>query len=152
MNAHERGPERPPTDDELLAMAYADGELDAPARAQFEARMAREPELGREVAAQLKLQIRAREAAPSEPEDFEWARITRSRPRRYVLAIAWIFILLDVLGLIGFGMYEFLTSGAPLLFKLAVTLGLAAFLAWFALVVRARIRTLPYDPYTEIRR
>jgi anti-sigma factor RsiW len=152
MNTRDGTSERPPTNDELLAMAYADGELDAGARADFEARLAREPALGREVVAQQKLAILARQAAPSEPEDFEWSRITRSRPRRYVLAIAWCFIVADVAGLLGFGLYEFLRSSAPLAFKVLVVSGLVAFLVWFGLVVRARIRTLPYDPYTEIKR
>lgn len=45
------------TDDEL-AMAYADGELDALAAKRFEARMAGEPQLGEAVAAQRALRTR----------------------------------------------------------------------------------------------
>ena len=152
MSTHGKQAERPPTDDELLAMAYADGELDGAALAEFEARLAREPALGREVADLLKLHILAREVAPKEPEDFEWARINRSRPRRLLLSLVWIFILIDVAGLIGYGLYAFLDSAAPLALKCAVTLGLGAFLVWFGLVARARLRTLPYDPYSEIKR
>jgi anti-sigma factor RsiW len=152
MSTRAEHPERPPTSDELLAMAYADGELDGTALAEFEARLAREPALGREVADLLKLHILAREVAPSEPQDYEWARITRSRPRRLLLSIIWIFILVDVAGLVGFGLYEFLDSAAPLALKGAVVLGVGAFLVWFGLVARARLRTLPYDPYSEIKR
>lgn len=152
MSAHAEKPERAPTSDELLAMAYADDELDPAARAEFEARLAREPALGREVTEQLRLHLLAREVAPSEPEDHEWARILRSRSRRWMLTAAWIFIVVDVAFLIGLGLYEFLESGAPLAFKGAVVLGLGAFLAWFVLVVRARVRTLPYDPYTQVKR
>jgi anti-sigma factor RsiW len=144
--------ERAPTSDELLAMAYADGELDGAELAAFEARLAREPALGREVAGLLKLHILAREVAPSEPEDFEWARISRSPSRRFLLSLVWIFVLVDVALLLGYGLYAFLGAGAPLLVKVAVVLGLAAFVIWFGLVARARLRTLPYDPYAEIKR
>jgi anti-sigma factor RsiW len=152
MSAREPSLDREPTSDELLAMAYADNELDPSARAEFEGRLAREPALGREVAAQKRLHVLAREVAPHEPEDHEWARIVRSRPRRWILTVAWIFILVDVGFLVALGLWEFLGSSAPLAFKIAVVIGLGAFVAWFALVVRARVRTLPYDPYTGIKR
>ena len=152
MSAHDPRTERAPTSDELLAMAYADNELDPAERAEFEARLAREPKLGREVAQHLRLQVLAREVAPSEPEDYEWARIVRSRTRRWLSTIVWIFVLVDVAFLIGLGLFEFLASGASLPWKLAVALGLLAFVTWFVLVLQARVRTLPYDPYTGIKR
>jgi anti-sigma factor RsiW len=152
MNARDPRSERPPSPDELLAMAYTDGELEPDQRATFEQRLQHEPALSREVAALLRLNVLAREVAPREPEDLEWARIGKSRPRAWVLTIAWCFLLIDVLAVIGFGVFEFSRSEAPILFKAVILGGLLAFLVWFWLVVRARIRTLPYDPYTEVKR
>lgn len=141
-----------PTPDELLAMAYADGELDPDARARFEARLAGEPELARAVALQQRLNVLAREVAPSEPEDLEWARLERSHVRRFGWSLATLLVLLGVAGALGCGVYGFACSEASPLLKLSVGLLAAGFLLWFALVARARARTRPYDPYTEVKR
>lgn len=141
-----------PTPDELLAMAYADGELDPDARARFEARLAGEPELARAVALQQRLNVLAREVAPSEPEDLEWARLERSHVRRFGWSLATLLVLLGVAGALGCGVYGFACSEASPLLKLSVGLLAAGFLLWFALVARARARTGPYDPYTEVKR
>lgn len=141
-----------PTPDELLAMAYADGELDPDTRARFEARLAGEPELARAVALQQRLNVLAREVAPSEPEDLEWARLERSHVRRFGWSLATLLVLLGVAGALGCGVYGFACSEASPFLKLSVGLLAAGFLLWFALVARARARTRPYDPYTEVKR
>lgn len=56
-----------PTTDELLAMAYADGELSADATRVFESRLAHDARLRALVADQQRIAVLAREAAPSEP-------------------------------------------------------------------------------------
>ena len=50
-----------PTRDELLVMAYVDDELAAEARSDFQARLANEPELVRQVAVYQKLEGLARQ-------------------------------------------------------------------------------------------
>lgn len=141
-----------PTPDQLLAMAYADGELDADTRAGFEARMACEPELARAVALEQRLNVLAREVAPPEPLELAWARLERSRARRFGWSLATLLVLLGLAGALGCGVYGFACSGASPFLKVSVALLAAGFLLWFALVARARARTRAYDPYTEVKR
>ena len=66
--------DRPPSADELAAMAYVDGELGPEESARIEERLDREPALLREVAAQQRLAVLARASAPREPIDREWRK------------------------------------------------------------------------------
>ena len=144
--------EREPTRDELLAMAYVDGELTAEGRAELEGRLAASPELRREVSQLKELELLARAAAPKEPMDHEWDALARDPVQRGSLGLGWTLLGLGVLGAVGYGMFELLASDAPPLVKalvLALSLGLALLLA---ATLRARLRTLPLDPYRKVQR
>src|SRR5260221_9774953 len=84
-----RPPERAPNPEELLAMAYVDGELAPDERSAFEARLDREPALVREVAAQQRLAVLARAALPREPIDREWRALEDSALTRIGLPLGW---------------------------------------------------------------
>jgi anti-sigma factor RsiW len=144
--------EKAPSVDELLAMAYVDGELDAPSRIAFEVRLAREPHLAREVAAQQRLDVLARSVAPLEPEDHEWSRMERSKSRRFGFLLAWAMIAIGVLGVTGMCEVELLESDAPVSLKVFITLIVAGGLLLFGLIARGRMRTRPFDPYVEVKR
>lgn len=150
-SAHEQA-ELPPSPDELLAMAYADNELDAVQRAQFEARLAREPSLAREVADQLRLGMLARSVAPPEPEDHEWARMARSPLRKLGFYVAWIAILAGALGSLCLGEIELVRSNCPIELKWSLSLLVGGLLLLLLLVARGRMRARVFDPYTEIKR
>ena len=141
-----------PSPDELLAMAYVDGELDVAARTAFEMRLAREPLLAREVAAQQRLDVLARSVAPLEPEDHEWKRMERSKGRRFAFLMAWAMIVVGILGVTCLCEVELLRSHAPLPLKVFVTLIVVGAILLFGLVLRGRIRTRSFDPYLEVRR
>lgn len=144
--------EREPTRDEYLAMAYADGELAPEARAEFERRLAHEPALRREVSALRELELLARHAAPKEPADHEWEALAREPVQQAALGLGGGLVVVGGLALLAYGMYELVRAelAPPLKWPLvALTLG-AAFL--FGAVLRARLRTLPLDPYRKIQR
>jgi anti-sigma factor RsiW len=144
--------ERPPSDDHLLAMAYADGELSGSVRAEFEARLARDAALAREVTAQQRLHVLARQAAGPEPMDHEWNRIERSSVQRSGLGLAWALIVAGSLGLLGWAVSEELRSGLPIVPKISLAMLMAGLAALFLLTLRNRLRTMPYDPYTQVKR
>lgn len=144
--------ERAPTRDELLAMAYVDGELEERARADFEHRLASEPALRREVSALRRLEVLARTAAPPEIMDHEWAALARDPAQRGTLAMGWILAALGACGLAAYALYELCVAPMPLLVKLFLAALLLGVTALFLAVLRARLRTLPHDPYREVRR
>ncbi len=144
--------ERPPTADELLAMAYADGELSPEASRAFEERTRREPALAREVVALRRLQILAREAAGPEPMDGEWERIARSPVHRASLGLGVALAMTGILGLAAWAIYVLWSSDVPLVPKLCITAFVAGFAVLFWRTYHARARTLPYDAYTKVKR
>ncbi len=144
--------EREPTREELLAMAYADGELALGERRAFEQLLAERPDLSRDVVRYQRLQVLAREAAPPEPMDHEWRRLGRDPRQRALVFLGWALACLGSLCLLGWAGWALATSDLALWPKLglaAVLLGTALLLA---AAVRARLRTRPFDPYLEIRR
>lgn len=143
---------REPTEDQLLAMAYADGELDPSAAAAFEARLVVEPDLALEVTETRKLALVARAVAPAEPQDHEWARLEADPWHRLLtrggLALFMVGLGLEfILALMGL---QQRFEGQLLIASGLLTVGGFAMLltaAW-----RWRRRSLPYDPYVEVKR
>jgi anti-sigma factor RsiW len=133
-------------------MAYVDGELAPEPRTAFEARLAQEPALRREVSELRKLELIARAAAPREPLDHEWAALARDPLQRGTLALGWILLGLGALGLAGYLVFVLCTCALPLALKLLLGALLAGGALLLAATLRARLRTLPHDPYTEVER
>ena len=144
--------ERAPTRDELLAMAYADGELDDAAAREFEARLEREPELGRELAELRQLAVLARRITPSEPADHEWRRLEAEWLHGGGQKLGLTLLAVSALGLFAALMWLLFTSALPIAIQVFAGAGAAGMLLLLVLAIRARRRTLPYDPYTQVKR
>ena len=146
------GEDRAPTADELRAMAYADGELTATERKQFEALLETRTDLRLEVARARRLELLARQAAGPEPMDHEWRALGTDATHRATLGLGWTLVGGGALLLAAVGLWELWTSEASLLVKSAVSAVTAGFALLLGGSVRARLATRPHDPYTEIRR
>jgi anti-sigma factor RsiW len=141
-----------PSADELTAMAYADGELSGAELEAFERRLAAEPDLSRAVAEYRELEILARQMAPPEPADHEWERLSGEFSQRAGLSLGHGLVLLGAVGLLGVITVEWARSDMdPASKALTGALGLGLCVL-FALVARARLRTLPFDPYRKVKR
>lgn len=144
--------EREPTREELLAMAYADGELSGPERAAFEAEMAQKSELRLLVTRERRLDALARGAAGPEPMDHEWRALAQDPLQRASLGLGWSLLLGGLaLGLVATFVTLWL-SDVNLLGKIALSAVALGFTLLVAGAIRARLRTQPYDPYTEVQR
>ena len=145
-------PLRDPTEDELSAMAYVDGELDRAARARFEERLGREPALAREVAAQQRLAVLARIATPPEPQDIIWKELALEPLHRRGQQLSLWLLGLGMLCLAVAVVAALCVSDLALLPKFACLSVLGGLALAFLITVRARLRTLPHDPYRDVER
>jgi len=143
---------RAPTTDELLAMAYADGELAPEAERAFEARLAGDARLRVLVADQRRIAVLAREAAPSEPLELASIAIERGAPfsllafaGRALLVLAGLWTILWLCLACFESARRPPIAGAAL--ALALGLGLLALRA-----VLVRRATVHLDPYRDLRR
>lgn len=148
MSAHE--PE--PTRDELMAMAFVDGELDGEALGEFRERLASSPELARKVSQFESLQVLARSCAPPEPMDHEWSRIALDPLSQMGHGLGFGLLLAGGLVLLAWSAWALVTSELELGFKLALGGLLLGAACLFLITLRNRLRTIPYDPYTEVKR
>ncbi len=144
--------EREPTRDELLAMAYVDGELSDEARRDFEARLPDEPFLNREVSELKKLATLARRVAPPEPMDHEWKRLEGELLYGGGSRLGLFLIAIGVLGGSAFLFLELFRSSLGTGPKVLVGILLSGVCLLFLTTLRGRLKTLPYDPYTEVKR
>lgn len=146
--------EEQPTRDELLAMAYADGELDGEERREFELRLVSEPELAEQVREVRALAVLAHQVAPPEPQDAEWDRLERDLLQRLlkrggytlfsVAAVASIVLVL-------LSAFEIEDGVQPLVAGCTVC-WVAGAVALLAATIRWRARTHPHDPYVDVKR
>jgi anti-sigma factor RsiW len=144
--------DREPTRLELEAMAYVDGELALDARRAVEARLASDPALRGEVVRLQRLALLARDAAGPEPADAEWAALARDPLQRAGMWLGFAALGAGLAALAAFGLHALWTAESALALKVGASLVALGVLALFGAALRARMRTRPYDPYTEVRR
>jgi anti-sigma factor RsiW len=144
--------ETPPSADELQAMAYVDGELVGENATRFQARLASEPALAREVAELRALELIARQVAPPEPIDYEWARIDTDPLQR---AASGLGFTLAVVGTVGFWLWlawQVVSGDIPLVPRALILSTGGGLGIVFLTILRRRLQSLPYDPYTKVKR
>lgn len=147
------GGQDPPSSDELLAMAFADGELSAEERLSFEQRMVHEEQLGRLVAEHMALDVLARRVAPKEPQDHEWERLRLNPLFSGSRSTGWFLLVLGsvlTLALTVFGVATNESLSAPM--RVGILGALLGLLLLFITVAARRLRTLPLDPYRHVER
>ncbi len=141
-----------PLSDELLAMAYADGELTPEQRKSFEARLITETKLAEQLEEMRGLTLVARNLIPPEPEDREWRRISRDPLQSGGLRFAWLLCLLALLAM-GAGLAVSIgDDGTHWTWKAGLILGGLGLSLLLLLALRERLAVLPHDPYRKLMR
>ena len=145
--------DRPPDRDELLAMAYVDDELDVAERSAFESRLAQDERLRQEVSQLRKLEVLARRVAPPEPADLVWAELDRDALHRTGLSTGLLLcgagVAVVALGVVALVLRA---SALPLALRIGIVAVILGAAILYGTLLRARLRTIPHDPYTEVRR
>ena len=144
--------DREPTRNQLLAMAYADGELTEEARQEFELALQSDEALRLEVAELKRLEVMARQYAPKEPMDFEWERIQAEPLQVAGTGAGWSLAILGVMGGILWLLYATAVSDLALAFKLSLFSAVGGFFLLLGMTLRIRLKTLPHDPYRDLKR
>ncbi|QDU84691.1 hypothetical protein Pla163_18030 [Planctomycetes bacterium Pla163] len=143
-----------PTRDQLLAMAFADGELEGEERRAFELRLISEPELAGEVRDVRALAILARQVAPPEPQDAEWDRLERDLLQRLLKRGGFtLFSVAALISLVLIVLAAFeVTTFREVLLPTCTLCWIVGALALLVATLRWRSRTLPHDPYVDVTR
>ncbi len=138
--------------DQMLAMAYVDGELDAAELRRFESRLAVEPALAKEIAELRELALLSRRTVPPEPEDREWQRLGRDPLHRKGLRLGLWLCVLAVAGFAAALGVTVLDSGEHWTMQLFLLSGTAGVCLVTLLTLRERLAVLPHDPYRKVHR
>jgi len=142
-----------PSEDELLAMAYADGELKEEARSDAAARIASDEDFALRVAHYQRLDVATRTATPPEPADTAHAKLSAEPSQRAALGLGMFALVAGFLGFYAWVFYEMIRDPElETLPKVLILGGIGGFLLLFLAVLRNRLRELPHDPYTKIQR
>lgn len=145
--------EVPPTDGQLMLTAWLDDELPPAERARFERMLADDPALAAEAAAQRSLIDKTRALAALEPNDAEMRRFWASFYNRTEWQIAWVLLIVGIVGLLGEGVYLLMTAAQlSWVIKTAAlsTISGAALLVWNT--ARLKLRTSRFDRYRGVMR
>ncbi len=145
-------PPEHPEPDELLAMAYVDGELSPEDRQEFERRLQTEARLAEQVAEMRGLTLVARNLIPPEPEDREWRKLARDPLQRGGLRLGWFFCLVAVVGFTVAATLSMVQSNEHWAMKLFFFSGGAGAGILLLLTLRERMAVLPLDPYRKLQR
>jgi anti-sigma factor RsiW len=145
--------EAQPDDKQLLLTAWVDGELPPAERARFERMLTEDQSLAAEAAAQKAIADMTRSLSAFEPTEAEMRRFWSSFYNRTEWRIAWVLLIVGLVGLLGEGIYLLLTAQSlSWIIKTAAmsTLAGAALLVWNT--ARLKMRTSRFDRYRGVMR
>jgi anti-sigma factor RsiW len=86
------------------------------------------------------------------PDDDQWDERPRSAASFLARGTGWLMALVWLVGIIGYGLWQFWQSSANLAERLLVFGGLSALALLFCSVVLDRIASARTDPYREVER
>jgi anti-sigma factor RsiW len=134
-------------------MSYLDGELDEEARREFEAKIARHPELAREVEKYRRLQEITDAVRFEEPSDVEWREFWNGFYNRCERRGGWLLVAIGAVLVSAYAIYDVLVDpGIAILLRAGILALVLGFLALFLSVFRGWLRVRKFDRYRRIRR
>lgn len=142
-----------PSEEELLAMAYADGEMTPEESLRFESRMEAEPRLVHQVAEHHALDVLARRIAPREPADYDWAALQLDPLYQGTVGAGWFLLIAATALSFALAVWAVATNeGISYLHRGLILSSLLGFTLLFLTVLWRRIRAIPLDPYRHVER
>jgi predicted anti-sigma-YlaC factor YlaD len=138
--------------EETLISGYLDGELTQSAEQRVRIHL-EDCAFCREFLADLQM---IREAAMSTefapPEDDQWDERPRSTASFLARGTGWLLAVVWLVGVIGYGLWQFWQSSANVVERVLVFGGLSAVALLFCSVALDRIASARTDPYREVER
>lgn len=145
-------PDELPEADQMLAMAFADGELRGAQLAEFSERVAKEPDLARVVGEFRKLELLARQVAPPEPRDFVWREHSTGMFHKNMLAASFLALILAGCVVVVHFCAEAFQVRPPVPLATAGVLGFAGLGLLLLESWRWRRAERDHDPYLHVQR
>ena len=142
-----------PSEKQLLLTAWLDGELPPAEQTRFERMLAEDSSLAAEAASQKTLIDMTRALITLDPTEAEMRRFWSSFYNRTEWQVAWVLLILGIVGLSAEGVYLLMTAkGLTWIIKTAAlsTLAGAALLIWNT--ARLKMRTSSFDRYRGVMR
>jgi hypothetical protein len=142
-----------PSERQLLLTAWLDGEISPSDRTRFERLLTEDQALAAEATAQKNLVDMTRSLSTLEPTEAEMRRFWSNFYNRTEWQIAWVLLILGVIGLIGEGIYLLLTAAdLSWVIKSAAICTLAGALLLVWNTARLKMRTSRFDRYRGVMR
>jgi hypothetical protein len=138
--------------DEALLSGYLDGELTQAEEQRVRIHLEDHPE-ARELLEEMRSMRDATRGTRFEhPEDLQWDESPRGPLSRWFRSFGWLFVVIWLVGVGAFGLWQFITSPENLLEKLLAVGAVGGFALLFLSILLDRLRDLKTDRYRRVRK
>ncbi len=138
--------------DEALLSGYLDGELTQSEEQRVRIYLEDHPE-ARELFEEMRaMRETARETRFDVPDDLQWDERPRGPVSALSRGVGWLLVVVWVVGVSAFCLWELLTSPENLLEKVMVVGGLAGFFLLFVSILLDRLKDSKTDRYRRVQK
>lgn len=138
--------------DEALLSGYLDGELTQAEEQRVRIYLEDHPEARALFEEMRAMRETARETRFDVPDDLQWDERPRGPGSALSRGLGWLLVVVWLVGLSAFGLWEFFTSPENLLEKLVVVGGIAGFALLFVSILLDRLRDSKTDRYRRVQK
>lgn len=138
--------------DEALLSGYLDGELTQSEEQRVRIYLEDHPEARALFEEMRTMRETARETRFEVPDDLQWDERPRGPGSALSRGLGWLLVVIWLVGLSAFGLWQFITSPENLLEKLLVVGGVAGFVLLFVSILLDRLKDSKTDRYRRVQK
>lgn len=138
--------------DEALLSGYLDGELTQAEEQRVRIHLEDHPDARRLLEEMRTMRDATRGTRFETPEDLQWDERPRGPLSRWFRSFGWFFVVIWLVGVGAYGVWQFATSPEDLVSKLLVVGSVGGFVLLFLSILLDRLRDLKTDRYRRVRK